>query len=503
MISRILGMVRDAAFAHFFGANWVMTAWTMGFKIPNLSRRLFGEGAATASFIPIYSEQLQRSPQDATKLASTVICVMAATLSAVVLVGELIVWSLYALVETRQGPRLGLALCAIMMPYMLLVFSVAMLGGILQVHRRFGPPAAAPIVLNVFVIGGLCFSGWVLKLGPEQQPFFVAACVVVAGLAQVALQIPALRASAVYLRFAWHTHLESFRKVMLLMMPMVVGLTVTQFNTLLDDIMALCLMRAQGSPLGYGAPSYLYYAQRLYQVPLGVLGISLATAIFPVMSASAAKKDLSALGGTIAQGLRLVVFIAVPATAGIVLVARPLVSAIFEHGQFGSQDTPVVALTLVFYALGLCAYFAQQITTRAYYALQDARTPAKSALAALCTNLILNLILVWFLGTAGLAGATAVSAYVQVFLLMRGFKDGFAGSVWQGVSRTFAKTVAATGLMLLVGAGLLGLCRVFPYTRSFDILRIALVVPVAAVCFALAARTLRIEALSLLWKRSP
>ena len=500
MISRVLGMLRDAAFAHFFGANWLMTAWTMGFKIPNLSRRLFGEGAATASFIPIYSEQLHDNPQDANKLAGTVICVVAAALSAIVLVGELVVLSIYTFGETRQGPRLGLALCAIMMPYMVLIFSVAILAGILQVHRRFGPPAAAPIVLNIFVIGGLFFSGWVLKLSPEQQPFFVAVCVVAAGLAQVCLQIPALRASGVHIRFAWQVHMPAFRQVMLLMMPMVIGLTVTQLNTLLDDVMALCFMNEQGRPLGYGSPAYLYYAQRLYQVPLGVLGISLATAIFPVMSANAACKDTKALAATIAQGLRVVVFIAVPSTAGIVLVARPLVSAIFEHGQFGSQDTPLVALTLIFYALGLCAYFAQQIMTRAYYALQDSRTPAMSALVALLTNLLLNLALVWSLGTAGLAAATAISAYVQVIFLAQGLRRSFDTSLWQGMAETMLKTISATAFMLLIGFCLLWLGSFFPLTRTFNIVRLAVIVPAAAGCYLFAARRLRIEPLSLVWK---
>jgi len=326
---------------------------------------------------------------------------------------------------------------------------------------------------------------------------------VAAGLAQVCLQIPALRASHVYLRFAWHVRMKAFRKVMLLMMPMVAGLTVTQLNTLLDDIVALVLMGAQGRPLGYGAPACLYYAQRLYQVPLGVLGISLATAIFPVMSVNAAAMDFQSLAATIGQGLRMVVFIAVPATAGIILVARPLVSAIFEHGQFGPQDTPWVALTLVFYALGLCGYFAQQIMTRAYYVRQDWRTPAKSALVALLTNLLLNLSFVWRLGTAGLAAATAISAYIQVILLARGLHHSFDASVWEGMAKTTLKTIAATAFMLLVGCGLLCLTRLFPFGRGLNVMRLLLLVPTCTGCYLLAARQFRIESLSLLWRAKP
>ena len=269
-LSRVFGMVRDIAFAHFFGAGWLMTAWTMGFKVPNLARRLFGEGAASASFIPVYSEQLHNNPEQARQLVNTVVTVLFVILAAIVLVGEGLVWSYYGF-ETRAGPRLGLALCSIMLPYMIFVCMVAMLAGVLNVHSRFATPAAAPIVLNIFIIASILFAGWVLKIKPEQQVFFVAAAVLIAGLAQIAIQIPSLHASGVSIRPAWEIHSESFKKIIILMGPMILGLTVTQLNTLADDVIALIFMSERGEPLGYGAPSYLYYAQRLYQFPLGVL----------------------------------------------------------------------------------------------------------------------------------------------------------------------------------------------------------------------------------------
>jgi len=499
-LSRVFGMLRDMAFAHFFGAGWLMTAWTMGFKIPNLARRLFGEGAASASFIPVYSEEIHHNPEQARQLASTVVTVLFVVLATLVLIGEGLVWGYYSFFETRSGPRLGLLLCSIMLPYMIFVCIMAILAGILNVHRHFAAPAAAPIVLNVFIIGSILFTGWVLKIEPEQQVFFVASAVLIAGLAQIAIQIPSLRASGTSIRPAWDISSAAFKKIIILMGPMILGLTVTQLNTLADDIIALCFMNERGDPLSYGAPSYLYYAQRLYQFPLGVLGISLATAIFPVMSSDAARRDFRALTKTIARGTKAAAFIAIPATVGIFLVARPLVSAVFEHGKFGQvrDDTAMVCRTLLCYGLGLCGYFTQQIATRAFYSMQDSKTPMLSALVAVGLNIVLNLTLIWPLGTAGLAVATAVCSYLQVIILVTVLRRRLGRSILDGLPVTLGKTLAATAFMWLAGATIMILMKNLPEGRLFDILRLATVVPAAAAVYLLAAKLLHIEMLALL-----
>jgi len=497
-LSRILGMVRDISFAHFFGAGWLMTAWTMGFKVPNLARRLFGEGAASASFIPVYSEQLHQNPENAKRLANTVITVVFVILTALVVIGQILIWLYYGLFETRTGPRLGLALCSIMLPYMIFVCIVAILAGILNVHRHFAAPAAAPIVLNIFIIAGILFSGWVLKIPAQRQVFFVAVAVLGAGATQILLQLIALRTKRLSIRPAWDVRSKAFRRIIVLMGPMIIGLTVTQINTLADDVIALSFMNEQGTPLSYGAPSYLYYAQRLYQFPLGVLGISLATAIFPVMSLNAAKKDFDALAATISRGVKSAAFVAVPATAGIWLTARPLVSAIFRHGRFTAADTPVVAWTLSFYALGLCGYFAQQILTRAYYSVQDSKTPMFSALAAVCVNVVLNLVLIWFMGTAGLALSTAVCSYLQVAILAGKLGGRFNTSIFAGLATTLAKTTAAAALMTAVCLAIIAAMAKLPADRFYNLLRLAAVVPSAVIVYTAAAKLLGIKEMSLL-----
>jgi len=418
--SRVLGMLRDMAFAYFLGASGLMDGWAIAFKIPNLARRLFGEGAASSSLIPVYSEELGKDRETANRLAFTVVTVVFVLLAGIVLLGEGVIWGYYRFFSVYAGTQLKLKLSAIMLPYMVLICVVAILAGILNAHRHFACPAAAPIVLNIFIIGVLCFGGWVLQIPPNRQVFAVAVAVILAGLVQLLVQLPPLWARGIYVQPAWQVRSEAFKKIILLMGPMVLGLTATQINTLADDFIALWFSGSNEKgqfffwfsqqikyPLWEGAVSHLFYSQRLYQFPLGVLGISLATAIFPVMSSDAARKDFTALSGAVSRGLRCAVFLALPATAGLLIVARPLVSVIFERGQFTAQDTLLTSWTLSFYALGLCGYFAQQVATRAFYSMQDSSTPARSALIAVVVNIVLNLSFVWFLGTGGLAASWA------------------------------------------------------------------------------------------------
>lgn len=507
-------MVRDMAFTHFFGCSGLMDGWAIAFKIPNLARRLFGEGAAASSLVPIYSEQLHTDNEAAQRLASTVVTAVFVLLAAIVLIGEAGIWSYYALFSQYPSTDLKLELTGIMLPYMILICTVAILAGILNAHRHFAAPAAAPVVLNIFIIGALCFTGWVLEIPRERQVFFVAGGVLVAGVIQILMQVPALRAHGVHIRPAWQVRSQAFRKIVLLMAPMILGLTATQINTLADDLIALWFSGSADKghvfymlghrityPLWEGAVSQLFYSQRLYQFPLGVLGISLATAVFPVMSADAARKDFAALEKTISRGFRAAVFIAIPATAGLILVARPLVSTLFQHGEFTAEDTAGVAWTLSFYALGLGGYFMQQIVTRAFYSTQDAKMPAHTALAAVVINIVLNLTFIWFMGTAGLALSTAICSYFQVVILVLALRRRLAPAILEGLLRTLLKTIAATAFMCAVALPIMLVMRQLPVGKWFDALRLVAVVPSAAAAYLLAAIALRVRVISILTGR--
>jgi len=498
-------MLRDMAFAYFLGAGGLMDGWAIAFKIPNLARRLFGEGAAASSLIPVYSEQLHRDPRKAKDLAMSVVTAVFVLLATVTLLAEALIWLYYHFVATHDGTRLKLMLTGVMLPYMVLICVVAILGGILNTHRHFAIPAAAPTVLNVFLIAALCVAGWVLGLAPRTQVIVVSAAVVLAGLVQLGMQLPPLRRHGIYLRPAWDVRSEPFRRVLLLMGPMILGLTATQISTLINDFTALWLSGSAEKgefftllghvvkyPLWEGAVSHLFYAQRLYQLPLGLFGISLATAIFPEMSVDAAKRDFDSLRRTISWGMRCTIFVALPATVGLLLIGRPIVAVILERGEFTRTDTIRTAATLSFYVLGLAGYFAQQILTRAFYSLQESSVPARTAVIAVGVSLVLNLVLVWPLGSGGLAAATAICSYVQVAMLARALRRRLGRGVLDGVGRALRDTALATLCMAAAVGGVQYLLG-----EASRLLALVVAVFVGAALFAIVARVLRIEMLSL------
>ncbi len=499
-------MLRDMAFAYFLGAGELMDGWTVGFKIPNLTRRLFGEGAASSSLIPVYSAELAKDKKKADRLALTVVTAVFVVLMVAVLLGESIIWIYYRFFSVYQGTKLKLVLSGIMLPYAVLICVAALLSGILNAHRHFAAPAAAPVLLNILIIGSLCCSRWLLGMPPRSQVLILTAAVIFAGLTQLLIQIPPLRARGISVRPAWDVKTEAFKKVFFLMGPMVLGLAATQINTLADDLTALWLSGSAEKgqfftwfgwqikyPVWEGAVSQLFYAQRLYQFPLGVLGISLATAIFPIMSSEAAQNNFAALSKTVSRGLCCAVFVALPAMVGLLTIGKPLVSVLFERGRFTANDTNLTAWTLSFYVLGLAGYFAQQVTTRAFYSMQDSKIPARSAMIAVFINVVLNLTLIWFMGTGGLAASTAICSYLQVTILVTALRRRIGSGVLEGLASATGKTIAATLCMYVVALIALTLSKNLP-----DVLRLLLVVPLAALVYVLAAKLLRIEMLTLL-----
>lgn len=516
-LSRILGFVRDMAYGYFFGANAMLDAWLIAFKIPNLPRRLFGEGAASASLIPVYSHELHTDKRNAEQLVNTVVTVIAVILAALVVIGETGIWAYYVIAKpTHHDTRLILSLSSAMLPYMIFVCIAAVLGGILNVHKHFAMPAAGPILLNVFIICALPMAGWALKIPIRQQLFFVASAVLISGVSQLVILTSPLRKSGVTIRPEWAIHTEAFKKILIMMGPMVLGLTVTQINTLTDDIVAWCLSsspekgetflmfgRTIAYPLQRGSVSHLYYAQRFYQLPLGIFGISLATAIFPVMSCCAAKKDYASLAKSVSHGLSATLFIAIPSTLGLIAVANPLIAILLQRGQFTGKDTEMVVWPLLFYTLGLCGYFAQQVIARAFYAMQDSKTPVKSAVLAVVLNFILNLTLVWFMGTGGLAASTAICSYLQVILLTILFqrylhKQDSSLSIWRNMGSETLKIILVCLCMcaaITVTAWLSRNCSPF--------IKLIVIVPVSTGTYLIAAKLMRIEMLSLLTGKKP
>ena len=462
LTSRVTGLMRDAALSRVFGAGATMDAFWFAFLLPNLFRRLFGEGALSAAFLPVYTQLDRNDPVVAKRLATLTIAALVILLGGITIVGEII---LAILAATQVEGRLALHLMIVMLPYMPMVCAVAILGAMLQVHHRFGPSAAAPIILNLCIVAAA--AGFVGLLGTAdgdgagsvKHITIVAAAVVIAGLLQVIYALWSLRGSRWWRPTELRAHrdqlAEPMRRIIRTAMPMIIGMGVLQLNTFLDSLIAsyptIIGPRIFGIhyPLDEGAMASLSFAQRLYEFPLGVFGIAVATAIFPALSR--AHDDREAFASTLRRGLRLVMFRGLPASAGLILVAAPLTAVVYQGRNFSSADTARVAFILIGYAPAIWAYSMMHVLARAFYARGDSRTPMKVALAMVALNLVLNITLIWTpLKEAGLAWSTAFCAIVQIVILLalvrREVDHVMNAEVWGG----WLKTAMGTVVMSLV-----------------------------------------------------
>jgi len=428
LISRFAGLARDAVCARVFGAVAIWSAFAVAFLIPNLFRRLFGEGALAAAFIPIYAQLLDNDKAGARRFARATFTLVFIALAVATLLGEAILLALLFLTPLGDSGGLALRLAITLLPFMPLVCITAIVGGALQTHSVFTPTAAAPIILNVCIISGALAGSIGFGLSPRVNIFIVSIAVLVAGTVQLLWSTTALARSAgislAPLRPAGAQ--RDLRRLAKNAGPAILGLGVLQLNTLFDGLIAswpvlvgatiaLPIFGTTTYPLDEVSNATLFYAIRLYQFPLGVIGVSLATAVFPTLARLA--RDQRAFASTLRNGLRLAIFIGVPASVGLALVREPLVATIFEGGRFGDASRARVATTLLGYCPAVVAAMLAQTLTRAYYAKGDTRTPMRVALLAVALNLALNVSLVWSLREAGLAWATSASAMAQVAAL--------------------------------------------------------------------------------------
>lgn len=429
-LSRITGLARDAAMSRVFGVGVVTDAFAFAFMVPNLFRRLFGEGALTSSFLPVYAQLQVENPAVARVLARMILSRVAVFLAIICLIGEAALWLFWPTGE-HTSAILSARLVGILLPYMPLICLVALMGAVLQVHHRFGPTAAAPIILNLMIVltsVGLAPSvmrrmGFA-EIDQNAHIMIVAASVLVAGVLQWAWSAWSLRGLDLRSGEICPESRRKFTQVIRQAVPMALGLGVLQVNTFVDGIIASYptligpTIFGVPFPLQEGSMASLSFAQRLYEFPLGVFGISIATAIFPQLSREA--KDLPAFRISMARALRLVMFIGLPASIGLMLLRVPLTAAVFQGDSFSKEDTARVATILLAFAPAIWAYSANQLLTRAFYARGEPMTPVVVAMSMVALNFILNITLIWTpLNTAGLALSTAFCAILQTIILER------------------------------------------------------------------------------------
>lgn len=448
-VSRILGLVREGVCAYFFGAGAAFDAFAIAFRIPNLSRRLFGEGALSAAFIPLFATRIQRDPAAARRFLKTVLILQTGFLLATTLVLE----AALAVARAFAPDSLLLTLTTIMLPYMVLICAVAVMAGALNVVGRFAVPALMPVLFNVLIIIAIVAAG---PLGAGDEPVRIrvlAYAVLLAGGAQLGIQWLNLRRVQLAPLGHWDPRDPELRKLLLALAPTVIGLSAVQLNSLCDLLVAWIFVEHAG------AASVLSYGERLYQFPLALCGAAIATAIFPQLSRLSAAEDAQAFSGTLSLGLRLALFVGIPASVGLWLVRHEAVRVIFEHGEFNAMDSQRAAVVVGCYGLGVWAYVLCHILVRACYALQRASTPMRISLAMVMLNLCLNLVLVQFLAEAGVAVATAITGTGQAVMLAVAVRRLRRGVEWGPVWHCLFRTLVAAALMFVAVSGLLAWLR--------------------------------------------
>jgi len=460
LLSRVLGLARDVVTARLFGDTAVGSAFAAAFAVPNTFRRLFGEGALAAAFVPEYASLVEQDPRAGDRFATFTAALLGLVTAGLAVLGELGLWLALSMAEPESAKHFSILLVMIALPFMPLICIAATLAGVLQTHGRFGPPAAQPIVLNLCVLGAAGLHAIREDASVESAAMLLCASVVLSGVLQVVWSLWALRPHVRWTRVLAGVG-QSARNLLRRWAGAIIGLGTLQASALLDVVLAMWPIWFGATMLGFAYPldeqsnAVLFYAQRLYQFPLGVFGIAVATAAFPLLSRLAA--DRERFHGALVDALSLSIAIAIPASVGLMLVSGDLTRTLFSGGSgFSEAGSERAAFALVGYASCVWAYACNQLLTRAFYAMGDTRTPAFISLFALAANLVLNLSLIWLLREAGLAWATAIVAGLQTVVLLAVLASKHRVRVAREAWRRGWKAIPSTAAMAIaVGAVLL------------------------------------------------
>lgn len=452
LLSRVLGLARDIVIARFFSAGIEADAFFVAFKIPNFMRRLFAEGAFSLAFVPVLTEYKNTRTQDEihqliNQVAGTLGIILFTITTIGVLASPAIVYVFAAgFISQPEKFELTAGLLQLTFPYILLISMTALAGGILNSWKQFAAPAFTPVLLNLSLIAS---AVW---LAPRLNvPVYALAWgVLIAGVAQMLFQLPFLYKLGFLPKPSWGWQHSGVQKIIKLMIPALFGSSVAQINLLFDTFIASFLVS--------GSVSWLYYSDRLLEFPLGVFGIALATVVLPNLSESHFKQGKQHFNQTLNWAVQLALFIALPATLGLFLLAQPILATLFQYGAFSESDTLMSSMSLMAYSLGLPAFILIKILANAFYARQDSKTPVRIGIIAMLVNMVLNVIFVLTLlnfteipAHVGLALATTGSAYCNAGLLALALRREQYLTLGHSFIKMLLKTViAVAGMSLLI-----------------------------------------------------
>lgn len=456
LLSRALGLVRDVVYARFFGAGLLMDAFFVAFKIPNIFRRFFAEGAFSQSFVPVFTEyDQQRNRAEVQALADKVAGTLGLVLFAFTVIGVLAApiligmagagWLLNPDSTSQAKYELAVEMLRYTFPYLLFISLTALAGAILNTYQRFAAAAFAPVLLNVVLISVAAF------VAPEfaNPGVVLAAGVFFAGVVQLLFMLPALAKVRMLPKPKWGWRDEGVQRIAKLMLPAIFGSSVAQINILFDTLLASFLVT--------GSISWLYYSDRLMEFPLGVFGIALATVILPNLSREHAAKSTQKFAAMMDWSLRIVILIALPAAVGLFMLARPALTTIFYGGRFTAEDVSMASVSLMAYSFGLLGFILVKVLAPGFFARQDTRTPVRIGIIALLANMVLNVIFVvpWFISGAdgahaGLALATSMSSFLNAGLLYRALRRDGAIQHSPGWGKFLLRIVIAIAVMAMM-----------------------------------------------------
>lgn len=419
LASRVLGLVRDTLFARFIGASFASDAFLIAFRLPNMFRALFAEGAFSAAFIPMFNHKVAakdgRGLPDGVNFAEGALSVLLPVLIVMTIVMELAAWPVTWLLSggfngaSREQFAFAVELSRITFPYLLFISLVSLLGGILNSLHRFWVNAAAPILLNATLIVALLVFH-------RHEPLFTARnqaiAVTVSGALQLLWLIYACRQAGVVLRLRWPQLNPDVKKLLSLIWPAAAGAGAVQINLVVSTALAAKLLPS-------GSVSYIYYADRLNQLPLGLIGIGLGTVLLPTISRHLGRGEEAEAMATQNRGMELALFLTLPATVALIVCGVPIIAALFQHGRFDAVDSTLTAQALAAFSIGLPSYILVKVLTPGYYARSDTKTPVRYATVSMVVNLVLNLLFIRPLGHMGPPLATAIASTVNVALLYR------------------------------------------------------------------------------------
>lgn len=406
LIGRVLGLIRDILSAKRFGTSWQWDAFLYAFMLPNLFRRIVGEGGLTSAFIPVYNEIVEKqSRAEAFRFANITISFLSLALFAFILTVEGVLDVLLKIGFHSQTVMLTLELSRILFPYLWFLSLYALGMGVLNSHRYFLAPAMGPAILDLVWIGAVLWvPSWMGQdyLGKIR---WLSYAILLGGFLHVAAELPPLRKIGFNFQWLWEIGYPGLKKVWKLLLPVVLSFSVVQINITVDMTL--------GMVLGPGANSSLWYGNRLMQFPLGIFALAMGTALLPMLAQQIARGEKESSRKTLSFALRSVFFIILPSSVGLIVLREPIVRMLFERGEFDAVSTARSAAVLLGYAVGLFAFAGQKIMNSGYYAAQDSRTPMKTSIVALLSNIALNLILMIPFKEAGLALGTSISGMIQ------------------------------------------------------------------------------------------